>query len=69
MEHPESIRLYSQYDRDLLRKPKPVLDEDEEPPAEEEDEEANKPVDEKDLVFRPSESACSLQSSLKAYEC
>lgn len=71
MERYENTRLYSQKERDTLRKPKPEPVEgeeaEEEPPAEEGDEEAKMPVFEKDLLFRANEHLDILGKELANY--
>jgi len=53
----------------LLRKPKPVLEEgEEEPPEEDPDDESKLKVDEKDLVFRANDNKESVANFLDHFE-
>lgn len=53
-ESPENFKLFSEYDREMLRRPKPKVEGQEE--EEEDEENVQKPVAVEDLVKRPSES-------------
>ena len=51
--NPENGQLYSRWEREELKKPKPVAEDEEEPP--EEDENAPKPLDENALIQRTND--------------
>ena len=67
MEHPETFKLTSAYDREFLKRPpkKQYNEDGEEIPLEED--QIPKPLKEKDLVFRPNESVTIMQSIIGNY--
>lgn len=71
MEHPEDVKISSMYEREILRKPKPIkLDEEGQPIEEEEEEEEiekKKKADENILVYRANESIGIVQRQLHQY--
>lgn len=63
--NPENGKLYSRWEREELRKPKPVSEDEEEPP--EDDENAPKPLDENLLIQRTNDEEDQITDELTYY--
>ncbi|KAL4506760.1 hypothetical protein ABPG72_001181 [Tetrahymena utriculariae] len=66
----EVIKVFSNQEREISRRPKrvPVEGEEEEEPVEEEDEEGKQPINDDDLVYRPNEDIEVLKIHLNQFE-